>query len=133
MDINSFYIGQKATMSKVFSQEEVQSFAEISLDKNPLHLDEDFAKQSIFKSRICHGFLIGSLISATFAMKLPGAGAIYKSQNLIFKKPVYAGNTITAEVEIIEIIVERKILKFSTKCYNQNGETVIDGEAVLII
>jgi len=124
-------IGDSATLSKTFTQNDVKLFSKISLDVNPIHLDECFAAESIFGRPICHGFLTGSLISAVIANQLPGIGSIYLGQNLSFKKPVFHNDTITARVEIIEINEEKKIVKLSTVCKNQNDENVIEGEAVL--
>jgi 3-hydroxybutyryl-CoA dehydratase len=103
------------------------------MDTNPIHLNEEYAQKSIFKQRICHGFLVGSLISAIFATKLPGPGAIYLQQDMTFLKPVYLNQLVTAEVEIIEIIIEKKILKFLTSCFNENMDLVIKGYAVIKI
>lgn len=127
----NFKIGDKASISKTFTEDDVTKFSEISLDKNPIHLDDDFAKKSIFKNRICHGFLSGSLISAVLGTVLPGEGAIYLSQTLIFKKPVYINDTVIAEVEVLTINKEKGIIKMATVCTNHLNEIVITGEAVL--
>jgi 3-hydroxybutyryl-CoA dehydratase len=124
-------IGDKASLEKIFTKEDVVSFSILSLDINPLHLDEEYASHSIFKKPICHGFLVGSLISAVIANKLPGIGSIYLSQKLDFCKPVFYGDKIKAEVEVFEIIQEKKIVKLFTTCFNQNNELIIKGEAVL--
>lgn len=131
MRIEEFYIGQSASLKKVFSSEEVKAFAELSLDRNPIHLDEVYAEQSIFGNRIIHGFLVGSLISAVFGTVLPGEGAIYLHQEMDFKKPVYHGEEITATVTLTNIKKEKSILFFDTKCENKLGEIVIEGKAVL--
>lgn len=131
MKIEDFYIGQTASLKKTFSSEEVKAFAELSLDRNPIHLDEIYAEQTIFGSRIVHGFLVGSLISAVFGTQLPGEGAIYLHQEMNFRKPVYHGEEITATVTVTNIRKEKSILYFDTKCENGRGEIVIDGNAVL--
>lgn len=123
-------IGQRASLTKIISGDDVKHFAEISMDHNPIHLDEEYAKTTIFGRKIVHGFLVGSFISAVLANKLPGHGSIYLNQEMNFKKPVFIGDEITAEVEIIEII-KPTIYKLATKCVNQNGEVVIDGFAVI--
>lgn len=131
MNIEDFYIGQSASLTKVFKSEEVEAFAELSLDKNPIHLDEDYAEHSRFGRRIVHGFLVGSLISAVFGTQLPGEGAIYLHQEMNFKRPVFHGDEITATVTVTEIRKDKSILCFDTKCENDRGEVVIDGKAVL--
>jgi 3-hydroxybutyryl-CoA dehydratase len=123
-------LGNKASLTKKISTEDVIRFAEISMDHNPIHLDEEYAKKTIFGRKIVHGFLVGSFISAVLANKLPGHGSIYINQEMNFKRPVFIGDEITAEVEVIEII-KPTIYKLSTKCFNQNGDVVIDGFAVI--
>lgn len=131
MKIEEFYVGQSASLKKVFGTEEVKAFAELSLDKNPIHLDETYAEQSRFGNRIVHGFFVGSLISAVFGTVLPGEGAIYLHQEMNFRKPVFHGEEITATVVVTNIKKEKSILYFDTKCENGRGEVVIDGNAVL--
>ena len=131
MRIDDFYIGQSASLKKTFDSDEVALFAALSLDKNPIHLDEDYAEKSMFGRRIVHGFLVGSLISAVFGTILPGEGAIYLHQEMNFRKPVYHGDEITATVEVTDIRKDKSILYFSTICKNGRGEVVIDGKAVL--
>ncbi len=90
------------------------------------------AEESVFGKQIAHGFLVGSLLSSVIGMKMPGPGTIYMEQNMNFLKPVYIGDTLTAQVKIAEIINAKKnILKLSTKVINQSAETVIDGYAVV--
>ena len=131
MRIEDFYVGQSASLKKVFSSDDVKAFAELSLDRNPIHLDEAYAEQSLFGKRIVHGFFVGSLISAVFGTVLPGEGAIYLHQEMNFRKPVYHGEEITATVTVTNIKKEKSILYFDTKCENGQGEIVIDGNAVL--
>jgi acyl dehydratase len=131
MRIEEFYVGQSASLKKVFSSDDVKAFAELSLDRNPIHLDEAYAEQSLFGKRIVHGFFVGSLISAVFGTVLPGEGAIYLHQEMNFRKPVYHGEEITATVTVTNIKKEKSILYFDTKCENERGEIVIDGNAVL--
>jgi len=133
MKIEEYFVGQKETISKAFTNEDAVLFSQLSMDTNPIHLNEEYAQKSIFKQRICHGFLVGSLISAIFATKLPGPGAIYLQQDMTFLKPVYLNQLVTAEVEIIEIIIEKKIIKFLTSCFNENMDLVIKGYAVIKI
>jgi acyl dehydratase len=131
MKIDEFYIGQSASLKKVFDSDEVMTFAQLSLDKNPIHIDEEYAARSLFGKRIVHGFLVGSLISAVFGTKLPGEGAIYLHQEMDFRKPVYHGDEITASVTVTDIRKDKSILYFDTKCENDRGEVVIEGKAVL--
>ena len=131
MNIEDFYIGQSASLKKIFKSDEVAAFAGLSLDKNPIHLDEDFAEHSMFGKRIVHGFFVGSLISAVFGTVLPGEGAIYLHQEMNFRKPVFHGDEITATVTVTDIKKDKLILCFDTKCENERGEVVIDGKAVL--
>ncbi len=131
MSIEDFYVGQSASLTKVFKSDEVEAFAEMSLDKNPIHLDEDYAEHSRFGRRIVHGFLVGSLISAVFGTQLPGEGAIYLHQEMDFRKPVYHNDEITAIVTVTNIRKDKSILYFDTRCENNKGEVVIEGKAVL--
>lgn len=131
MRIDDFYVGQTASLKKVFLTEEVEAFAEMSLDCNPIHIDLDYAEHSLFGARIVHGFLVGSLISAVFGTQLPGEGAIYLHQEMNFRKPVFHGEEITATVVVTNIRKDKSILYFDTKCENAKGEIVIEGKAVL--
>jgi acyl dehydratase len=128
---NTLKIGDKASVCKVFSEEEVFQFANISTDRNPLHLDKDFGKESVFGQRIVHGMLVASLFSGLIGMKLPGVGSIYLGQNLTFKAPVGIDEQITASVEIIHIREDKPIVTLRTICINSEGTVVIEGEAVV--
>jgi 3-hydroxybutyryl-CoA dehydratase len=127
----AYKVGDKETVKKTFTSEEVELFAVLSTDKNPVHLDDTYAANTIFKKRIVHGFLVGSLISAILGNKMPGNGSIYLSQAMSFKRPVYLNDEVTCVVEIMEIISEKSIYKLSTNCYNSNNEIVIEGNAVI--
>lgn len=131
MNTEEYYIGQKASVSKVFSQDDVTAFSELSLDKNPVHLDEEYAANSRFGRRIIHGFLSGSLISAVIGNILPGEGAIYLHQDMDFKRPAYTGERLTATVTIVQIKSEKRILYLDTVCTNENDEILIEGNAVV--
>lgn len=124
-------IGQSASISKVFTEEEVENFASLSEDRNPVHLDEEFAKSSIFGQRIVHGMLVASLFSGLLGEKLPGKGTIYLGQSLNFTAPVSIGEEITATVEIINIRDDKPIVTLRTWCVDSKGNTVINGEAVV--
>ena len=126
-----YNIGDFAEVSKVITEEDVFLFAGITGDRNPMHMSREFAAKTKFGERIAHGMLTAGLISAVFGMKLPGPGCIYLSQTLQFMAPVKIGDEITARVEIVEVISERR-LRFRTQCFNQRSELVLDGEAVLV-
>lgn len=126
-------VGDNASLSKAFTEEEVFRFAEISTDRNPLHLDRDFGRKSIFGHRIIHGMLVASLFSGLIGMELPGEGSIYLGQSLAFKAPVAIGEQVTASVEIIKIREDKPIVTLRTICLNAKGEVVIEGEAVVKI
>lgn len=129
--INDFYVGQTAELTHQYSENDVNMFADISGDHNPIHLDAEYAKESIFGKKIVFGFLSGSLISAVLGNVLPGEGSIYMNQTLSFLRPVYIGDTITAKVVITEINEEKKRISLDTVCTNQNGKTVIEGSALM--
>lgn len=131
MDIEELYIGQTASLTRVFTSDDVELFAWLSSDYNPLHLDIQYARSSLFGKRIVHGFLVGSLISAILGTKLPGPGAVYLNQNMNFRKPVYHDDSVTAVVEVTAINRDKRIIYFDTKCINGNGDIVIDGNAVI--
>jgi 3-hydroxybutyryl-CoA dehydratase len=120
-----------ASMSKLITDSDVRMFAQLSMDENPLHLDEDFAKTTIFGQRIAHGAYVSSFISAVIANILPGRGTIYLAQNTSFKKPVFIGDTVTARVELIHS-PKPGILILKTTCLNQNQEVVIEGDATVL-
>jgi acyl dehydratase len=124
-------VGDKASLSKTFTEEEVFQFAEISTDKNPLHLDKSFGASSIFGERIVHGMLVASLFSGLIGMELPGQGSIYLGQILSFKAPVAIGEEVTATVEIIKIRTDKPIVTLRTVCVNAKGVVAIEGEAAL--
>ena len=126
-----FKVGDKASLTKVFSDADVRAFSDLSLDKNPLHLDDIFAKESIFGGRIVHGMLVASLFSAILANELPGEGSIYLGQSLSFKAPIFIGDEITAAVEIIKIRPDKPIITLATTATNSEGVVVIEGEAVV--
>jgi 3-hydroxybutyryl-CoA dehydratase len=119
--------GDRKTFSKVVTDHDIEMFAEITGDSNPIHLDDDFAGRTIFKGKIAHGLLTAGLISAALS-EFPGI-IIYRSQSLSFRKPVRPGDTIEAIAEVTEKIDERDEIRLETTCINQRGEIVIGGEA----
>lgn len=131
MTFQDLKIGQKAYVQKTFSDADVTMFAGVSMDVNPIHMSEGYAKDSLFGKRIVHGMLTASLISSVLGIQLPGPGTIYLGQELKFMAPVYLGDDITAEVEIIELREDKKIVKLNTTCRNQDGKTVVSGLATV--
>ena len=125
-------IGATASLTKQITDEDVVTFAQISGDHNPVHLDEAYAQQTPFGRRIAHGALTGALISAVLGQQLPGIGTIYLSQSYKFKAPVFIGDEITAKVEVTKFRPDKRITTLQTNIYNQNNELVLEGEAVVI-
>ncbi|MDQ7828776.1 MAG: MaoC family dehydratase [Armatimonadota bacterium] len=128
-----FTPGQRATLTRTITEEDIQAFAALTGDRNPLHLDEAFARRTRFQGRIAHGLLTASLISAVLGTQLPGAGGIYLGQTLRFRRPVRPGDTVTAEVEVAAFDARSRRLSLRTRCVNQRGETVLEGDAELLV
>lgn len=127
-------IGDSASFSKTISESDVYMYAGISGDFNPIHINKVKAQESIFGKQIVHGMLGASLISAVIAMQLPGNGTIYMEQDCKFVAPMYIGDTLTASVEVSEIIKKEKgIIKLISKVENQEGRVVIEGFSVVKI
>lgn len=122
-------VGDQASFTKTISESDIYQFAGITGDFNPLHVDKEFASHSLFKERIAHGILTAGFISSVIGMKLPGTNSIYLSQNLKFKAPVMIGDTVTAQVTVLEKIDKKKIILLQTTVVNQRGETIIEGDA----
>ena len=127
-----FKVGDTAEITKTIELADIDAFAEVTGDHNPVHVDEEFAKTTRFGRRIAHGMLTASLISAVLANKLPGEGSVYLGQTLQFVAPVFAGDEITARVTVKEVREDKPILKLETICMNQRGEVVIRGEATVL-
>jgi 3-hydroxybutyryl-CoA dehydratase len=124
--------GMTAVFSKTVSEADIVLFAGITGDTNPVHLDEEFAKPTMFKGRIAHGMLTAGFISAVFGTKLPGPGCIYLSQSLKFKAPVRIGDTVCARVTVTEVVTEKR--RILVKTVVSVGDTVvIDGDAMLMV
>ncbi|MCX7816037.1 MAG: MaoC family dehydratase [Syntrophales bacterium] len=130
--IEEISLGEVAEFSKTVSETDIYLFAGITGDFNPAHINEDYAKNTIFKGRIAHGILSAGFISAVLGTKLPGPGTIYLKQELNFLAPVKIGDTITARVEVIEKNTERNRVRLRTRCTNQEGKIVLDGEATVM-
>jgi 3-hydroxybutyryl-CoA dehydratase len=125
-------VGQEASLSNTVSGANIVAFAEISGDRNPVHLDADYAAATMFKERIAHGMLSAAYISAVFGMKLPGPGAIYMSQTLKFKAPVKIGDTVVTAVKVAELMPEKRRARFECVC-TVNDKPVVEGEAMLMV
>jgi 3-hydroxybutyryl-CoA dehydratase len=129
--LSELSLGESSSYTKTFTEKDVIAFAEITGDNNPVHLDEEYAKTTQFKSRIVHGALVSSLFSTVFGAQLPGFGCIYFRQDSKFVAPVYLNDTITATVKVIEIQEEKGRAIFETIATNQRGENVVVGTAMI--
>ena len=130
--INEIKIGDTASFSKTITDSDIKIFAGITGDFNPVHINREFAKDTIFKDRIAHGMLVASLFSTVLGTQLPGEGAIYAGQEMKFIKPVYLDDTITATVTVTEIDIEKNRVTLETIASNQNKDIVIKGFAKLM-
>ncbi|GAA5194066.1 MaoC family dehydratase [Ferrimonas gelatinilytica] len=126
-------LGQSAEISKVFGPSEVAAFSELSEDRNPIHLDSEFAAKTPFGKPIVHGILLSSLLSGLLGQKLPGAGAVYLGQTLKFVRPVFVGDAVTARVTVSQVRDDKPIVTLLTEVLNHNGEPCVQGEAVVKI
>ena len=129
--IEQLEVGQRASFSKTVSEFNVYMFAGISGDFNPAHINQAYAEQTAFKTRIAHGMLSAGFISTVLGNQLPGPGTIYISQSMTFLAPVNIGNTITATAEVVEVIADKKRVRLKTVCTNQDGKEVLTGEALV--
>lgn len=130
--IEDLTVGMSEEVSSVVTESMIEQFAAVSGDDNPVHLDEAYAKSTVFKGRIAHGMLGASFISAALGTRLPGPGSIYMSQQLRFKAPVRIGDVVVTKVRISDINKEKKRVTLGTTC--QVGDTVvIDGEALVMV
>ena len=130
--IDEIFIGMKKSVTKTISEHDVYAYAGIIGDINPVHINEEYAKQTRFGGRIAHGMLTASFFSTLVGMLVPGADAIYLGQTCKFLLPVRIGDTITATAEVTKIVPEKRIATMHTTVLNQKGELVIDGEATVM-
>lgn len=131
---DSLFVGQNYSLSKNITKVDVLRFSEISGDNNPVHLDEDYAANTIFKRPIAHGMISASLFSGIFGAHIPGRGSLYLSQNLKFPNPVYIGDLVTASVTITKIHAAKRFVYFSTTCKDEStNKIVIKGDAVIYV
>lgn len=133
MRFEELSVGQAAVISEKITDAHITRFADLSGDRNPLHLNEEWASRTRFGGRIAHGALTGALVSRVLGMELPGTGSVYLSQSLTFLAPVRPGDTVIARAEVIDLDAERRRVKLRTTCSNQRGEAIADGEAVMLI
>lgn len=126
-------VGQSAEFRKTITEADVVLYAGVTGDFNPAHVDQTEAEQGPFGGRIAHGMLSAGLISTVLGMKLPGPGCIYVEQSLRFTRPVRIGDTVTARAEVTELIPAKRRVRLATTCKNQQGETVLKGEAVVMV
>ena len=124
-------IGDEASLSRTITDAHIVNFAGLTGDFNPVHVDAEYAQQSMFGERICHGMLMAGLISAVLGMQLPGSNAIYLGQDLKFTAPVKIGDTVTVTAKVTEKRDDKRIIKLRTTVSNQKGELVVDGNAVV--
>ena len=125
-------VGMEASFAKTVSEADIVAFAEVTGDKNPVHLDAAYAARTIFKEPIAHGMLTAGYISAVFGMELPGPGAIYVSQTLNFRGPVKVGDRVVAKVRVMELYPAKRRARFESVC-SVAGQPVLEGEAVLMV
>ena len=136
-DLNGFYfedlkVGTTDEFSKTISETDIQTFADVSGDKNPVHLNPEYAKATVFKGCIAHGILTASFVSTVIGTRMPGPGCIYVAQNLKFKAPVRAGDTVKAVCTVTELNEKRKFAEIKTQCFVGN-RLVVDGNATIMV
>ncbi len=129
--IEDIEMGMTRHLRKVVTDEDIEMFAKVSTDHNPVHLDDDYAQDTIFSGRIAHGMLTAGLISAVIGEQLPGHGTIYMGQTLKFLAPVRPGDMVTAEVEVIDVDFPKRRVKLDCRCL-VDGKKVLMGEATVL-
>ena len=126
-------VGDSASVTKTITESDILTFGDLTGDHNPLHFDQEHGRRTRFGQPISHGMLTGSLFSPIIAHQLPGEGAIYLSQSLKFLAPVFAGDTITAELTVTRVREDKQIITLEGIAKNQRGEVVITGESVVLV
>lgn len=127
--MEDIHVGDVASFSRTWTDEDVENFSTLSGDTNPLHLDDEYAKTTSFGKRLVHGMLLGSLCSQLVGMHIPGKRCLYLSQTLSFKKPVFIGDTITVTGTVTALSVSTKIVSIGITMTKERGEEVVVGEA----
>lgn len=133
MRFEDLHVGQTAAVSESITAGHIARFAELSGDRNPLHVDPAWAAKTRFGGCIAHGALSAALISRVLGMELPGTGSVYLGQTLKFTAPVRAGDTIEARAEVIHLDPARRRVRLRTTCRNQRGEPLVEGEALMMV
>ena len=131
--MSSLQPGDSASRITTITDEMIRAFADLTGDKNPVHLDDTYAAGTRFGRRIAHGMIAASLISAAIANDLPGPGTVYLSQSLQFKAPVFPGDTITTIIAVKSARPDKPIITLTTTCKNQSDVVVLEGEAVVLV
>jgi 3-hydroxybutyryl-CoA dehydratase len=129
--IDELKLNETSEFSKTISESDVYLYAGLTGDLNPAHINEEYAKETFFKTRIAHGMLGAGLISTVLGTRLPGPGTVYVRQEVNFLAPIRFGDTVTARVEVVELFPEKKQVRLRTTCTNQDGTLVLDGEAIV--
>ena len=129
--IEDIEMGMTRYIRKIITDRDIEQFAEISTDHNPVHLDDEYARDTIFEGRIAHGMLTAGLVSAVIGEQLPGHGTIYMSQNLKFLAPVRPGDLVHAEVKVVDMLIDKRRVKLDCRC-EVNGKNVLVGEAMVL-
>lgn len=132
ISIDDMYVGMKADITRTITESDINEFARISGDHNPIHIDNEYAKKSRYKKKIAHGLLSASFFSALFGTKLPGTGCVYTYQSLKFKRPIYVGDVVNSIIKVKSIDKKNKKIMFSTQCIVRT-KIAIDGEAEIYI
>ncbi len=130
--LEDIFTGQEAELISLVKDKDIETFAKVTGDLNPIHINDEFAKNSIFKKKIAHGFLSASYISAVIGTKLPGPGCIYVRQSLRFLAPVFPGDKIITKVKVKSILIPKKRITLETFC-SKNDKKVLDGEAEILV
>ena len=129
--IEDIEMGMTRYIRKIITDRDIEQFAEISTDHNPVHLDDEYARDTIFEGRVAHGMLTAGLVSAVIGEQLPGHGTIYMSQNLKFLAPVRPGDLVHAEVKVVDMVIDKRRVKLDCRC-EVNGKNVLVGEAMVL-
>ena len=129
--IEDIEMGMTRYIRKIITDRDIEQFAEISTDHNPVHLDDEYARDTIFEGRIAHGMLTAGLVSAVIGEQLPGHGTIYMSQNLKFLAPVRPGDLVHTEVKVVDMVIDKRRVKLDCRC-EVNGKNVLVGEAIVL-
>ena len=124
-------VGDKGSFTKTLSEGDVFAFADISGDFNPLHIDEEYARRSVFGRRIAHGILTAGIISTVLGAEIPGLGTVFVELHIKFLKPVFLGDTVTATATVMEIVNPKRV-RLMVACLNQQGEDVAVGNALVV-